>query len=93
MRSYYRVTKLDERRLRIYDPLGVHMDLFIGREKALLLDTGFGFADLAGIVRELTDTGETKRIAPGMEHADHGRGNQYVFFVRHIGNRISLCPG
>ena len=42
MGKYYRISQFSDSRYRIYDPLGVHMDLFIGKEKALLFDTGYG---------------------------------------------------
>ena len=43
MENYYRVTQIGTGRYRIYDPLGVFTDLFVGSEKALLWDTSYGF--------------------------------------------------
>ena len=73
MGTQYTVTPLKPGRFRIYDPLGVHMDLFVGSEKALLWDTGYGMGDLAGCVRELTQL--PLIIVNSHGHADHACGN------------------
>lgn len=73
MDQYYRVSQLAEGRYRIYDPLGVHMDLFTGTEKALLFDTGYGFVDLRDTIREITDLPLTVVNSHG--HMDHANGN------------------
>ena len=52
---------------------GVHMDLFIGSERALLLDTGNGYADLRKAVREVTALPLTVVNSHG--HLDHSCGN------------------
>ena len=73
MKSYYKVTELRPGRYRIYDPLGVHMDLFAGKEKALLLDTGFGLADLKSVVKQITDL--PLYVVNSHGHKDHACGN------------------
>lgn len=52
---------------------GVHMDLFVGTERALLFDTGNGYADLYKAVREVTKLPLTVVNSHG--HLDHSCGN------------------
>ena len=52
---------------------GVHMDLFVGKERALLLDTGNGYADLSKAVREMTRLPIIVVNSHG--HLDHSCGN------------------
>ena len=51
----------------------VFMTLLIGTERALLIDTGFGYGDLAGFIRTLTDLPLTVVCSHG--HVDHNGGN------------------
>ncbi len=39
----------------IYEPGDVHCTLIVGRERALLFDTGYGFCDIREAVSALTD--------------------------------------
>ncbi len=73
MENYYRVTKIGEGRYRIYDPMGVFTDLFVGSERALLWDTAYGFRDLRSVVRELTDL--PLYVVNSHGHIDHACGN------------------
>ena len=73
MESYYQVKRLTDRRIRIYDPLGVFMDLFIGQKKALLWDTGYGIVPVMGIIRELTSL--PLIVVNSHGHIDHAVGN------------------
>ncbi len=73
MENYYRVTKIGEGRFRIYDPMGVFTDLFVGSERALLWDTAYGFRDLRSVVRELTDL--PLYVVNSHGHIDHACGN------------------
>lgn len=73
METYYRVTQIGNGRYRIYDPLGVHTDLFVGRERALLWDTAYGFQDLRSVVKGLTDF--PLYIVNSHGHIDHACGN------------------
>lgn len=73
MNGYYRVNRIGNGRWRIYDPLGVHMDLFEGSEKALLLDTGYGMSDLYETVRQLTS--KPLYVVNSHGHVDHACGN------------------
>ena len=73
MRNYYRVTQIGTGRYRIYDPLDVFTDLFVGSKKALLWDTSYGFQDLRAVVRKLTDL--PLYIVNSHGHIDHACGN------------------
>lgn len=66
------------------DRMGMHMTLLTGREKALLVDTGYGFDDLKQAVRDLTSLPCTVVCTHG--HHDHACGN-FQF------DRVFLLPG
>ncbi len=52
---------------------GVHMDLLVGEHHALLFDTGYGFEDLHGLVRRITDL--PLYVVNSHGHVDHAAGN------------------
>ena len=56
----------------IADPMGVCCTLLAGRDRALLVDTGYGFEDLAAFVRTLTDRPLSVLLTHG--HHDHALG-------------------
>ena len=51
----------------------VFMTLLVGEEAALLVDTGYGYGDLPGVVRSITDKPLTVVNSHG--HSDHNGGN------------------
>lgn len=57
---------------RIHDPHDVLMYLVTGRDRALLVDTGYGVGDLATFVARLTDLPVTVALTHG--HIDHAFG-------------------
>lgn len=57
---------------RIIAPCGVCMYLVEGTQRAVLLDTGFGFGDLKGYVESLTDKPYVVLLSHG--HMDHAGG-------------------
>ncbi len=57
---------------QIRDPLGVHVTLLLGREKALLFDAGYGILDLHALIRRITDLPLTLVLSHG--HHDHALG-------------------
>ena len=73
MGDYYQVQRLTDRRIRIYDPLGVFIDLFIGKEKALLWDTGYGIVPVREVMEELTS--QPLIVVNSHGHIDHAAGN------------------
>lgn len=73
MRAYYSVTNYGENRYAITSGEGVSVYLLVGSEKALVIDTGYGFANL----REVVD-GLAKRpllVVNTHGHLDHVDGN------------------
>lgn len=67
------VNKIDDRTY-YFDQFDVHIYLFLGEEKALLTDTGFGcFPDLKEKVKEITDLPLMVMNSHG--HPDHCGGN------------------
>ena len=67
--TYYKPLKIAENIYHIYEPGNVYTTLIIGEEKALLIDTGYGFGDLAAFVRTLTDKPLEVVLTHG--HTDH----------------------
>lgn len=56
----------------ILDPLGVHLTLVLGGERALLFDTGYGALDLPAYLQTLTNLPLTVLLSHG--HHDHALG-------------------
>lgn len=72
-KSYYHVRTLKPGVHRITSAEGVYSDLFVGEERALLFDTGYGFGDLKSVVYGLTD--KPLVIVNSHGHLDHACGN------------------
>lgn len=68
----YYIKEIEPDIYRIYNS-GVHMDLIVGKEKALLFDTGHGFGDLNEAVRAVTDL--PLYVVNSHGHLDHACGN------------------
>ncbi len=71
--AYYEVNELLPEVFRIGSPEGVFMDLFVGEEKALLFDTGYGYGNLKDTVKKVT--GKPLYIVNSHGHLDHTCGN------------------
>ena len=71
--GYYKIHERGPGFYRIGSPEGVHSELLVGAEKALLLDTGFGIGNLPAAVAEVTDKPVTVINTHG--HPDHACGN------------------
>ncbi|WP_164860140.1 MBL fold metallo-hydrolase [Actinomyces wuliandei] len=65
-------TRVSRHVTRTHDPRDVHMHLVTGRQRALLVDTGYGVGDLAALVTSLTDLPLTVVLTHG--HIDHAFG-------------------
>ncbi len=88
--DYYQVSELLPGVYRIGSAESVFMDLFVGEEKALLFDTGYGFGNLKDTVRKITD--KPLMIVNSHGHIDHTCGNfQFEETVYIHENDIALC--
>ncbi len=81
LRKTYRVRKLMEGVYGISSS-GVVCYLIIGKEKACVVDTAYGFADLKALVEEITDLPLVVFNSHG--HIDHTGGNFYFDTPVHI---------
>lgn len=73
MSKYYQFLPLKENVYRITSAEGVFFELLVGREKAMLIDTGYGFGDIKAAVREITN--KPLVIVNTHGHVDHTSGN------------------
>ncbi len=71
--TYYEFIEVRPNVYRINSPENVFMDLFVGKEKALLFDTGYGYDDLTAAIREKTDL--PLIVVNSHGHPDHACGN------------------
>ena len=72
LESIYTLRELEPGIFRIGNS-GVFMDLIVGAKRALLFDTGYGFGDLKGLVRQITD--KPLIVVNSHGHVDHACGN------------------
>lgn len=73
MSAYYTHLEISPGLYQIWEPSGVGCTLITGAQWALLIDTGYGFDDLSGYVKALTDLPLTLINTHG--HLDHAGGN------------------
>ena len=73
MNTYYTHMEAAPGLFQIWEPANVGCTLITGAQRALLIDTGYGFDDLAGYVGTLTDLPLTLLNTHG--HLDHAGGN------------------
>lgn len=84
--NYFKTIEIAKGIFHIYEPGGVYTTLIIGEERALLIDTGYGFGNLAGFVRTLTYKPLEVVLTHG--HTDHC-GGHYQFSSVHM-NRMDM---
>ena len=72
MKSFFKSKKVSDSITRIYGATGECMYLAVGKEQALLVDTGTGIGDLKGYVASITDKPLTVAMTHG--HVDHVQG-------------------
>ena len=75
MNNYYIPHLIGENIYHIYEPGGVYTTLIIGNEKALLIDTGYGYGNLREAVARLTDL--PLIVANTHGHFDHVGGKYH----------------
>lgn len=75
MEGYFEIIPIKENVYHIYEPGDVGSTLVIGEEQALLVDTGYGFADIRKVVENLTD--KPLLVVNTHGHTDHSGGNRY----------------
>jgi len=71
--EYYQITQIKPDIYRITSPEFVFMELLVGTDRALLIDTGYGFGDLRSTVKSITD--KPLYIVNTHGHVDHTCGN------------------
>ncbi len=90
MKEFYQAEEVLPKVYRIGSGENVFEFLFVGEQRALLFDTGFGFGDLAGRVREITDL--PLYIVNSHGHLDHVCGNfQFQEQIYISAKDIELC--
>jgi glyoxylase-like metal-dependent hydrolase (beta-lactamase superfamily II) len=75
--KWFDVYRLDDDLFAIYEPGQYELVisyLIVGRERALLFDTGLGIGDIRAVVEQLTDKGVV--VLNSHSHYDHIGGNQ-----------------
>jgi len=73
MSEFYRVQEIKKNIYRIDSDEQVFMDLFVGTDKALLYDTGYGLGNLEETVKKIT--GLPLIVVNSHGHMDHTGGN------------------
>ena len=73
MQNFYKIIPLKDDVYRITSLENVFMELLVGTDKALLIDTGYGFGHLKETVRSITD--KPLYIVNTHGHVDHTCGN------------------
>ena len=71
--SYFTVYKHDDDLYQIKDALGSLITLLLGKEKALVLDTGYGIGNIYGEIRKITSL--PLLVIDSHGHMDHTGGN------------------
>lgn len=73
MSEFYKLIKVKENVYRITSVENVFCELLVGTEKAMLIDTGYGFGNLEEVVRNVTE--KPLIIVNTHGHVDHTSGN------------------
>ena len=75
MKDFYEIIPIKDNIYHIYEKGDVGCTLILGTEKAMLIDTGFGFEDLRPTIDSLTNLPLIVVNTHG--HTDHAGGNRY----------------
>lgn len=91
MEEYYHVINPLKNLYRITSQEGSYSDLIVGKEKAALIDTGYGIGDLPEVIASITKLPLTILISHC--HCDHIGGNSLFHQPIHMGEEdIPTCP-
>lgn len=89
MNNYFTTFKINDHIYQIKEKMGVLMTLVIGKEKALLIDTGYGLYNIREYISQITNLPIIVVASHG--HMDHTGGN-YLFDEIYIDSKdIDLC--
>ena len=89
-KDYYELIPIMEGVWRLYSPEDVRMELIVGRDHALLLDTGYGYGDISAAVQKVTD--KPLIVVNSHGHVDHACGNCQFDLPIHIHPKdMALC--
>ena len=75
-KDYFKIFKLKDDIYRIYEPRNNYTTVVLGREKALVIDNGYGFGNVRKVIESITDLPLVMINTHG--HLDHAGGN-YLF--------------
>lgn len=90
MSDFYQTIRLKENVYRISSIENVFCYLLVGRDKAMLIDTGYGFGDLKSVIKAITD--KPLYIVNTHGHVDHTSGNCQFDECIHISpDDMELC--
>ena len=90
MSDYYEIIPQEPGHYRITSKEAVFMDLFVGGEKALLVDTGYGYGNLKDEVKKITNL--PLIIVNSHGHLDHSCGNYQFEETIYIHEKdVALC--
>jgi glyoxylase-like metal-dependent hydrolase (beta-lactamase superfamily II) len=70
-----KIIKINDSIHHIYESLGVYCTLIVGSKAALLIDTGFGFSDISGKIKTITNL--PIKVINTHGHVDHIQGNKF----------------
>ena len=84
--DYYSINEIAKDIYRLTSLENVFFDLIVGSERALLIDTGYGFGNVKGLIRSITD--KPLIIANTHGHVDHTCGNYQFAEDIYISNVI-----
>lgn len=88
--DFYKTINVTEDVYRISSVENVFCELLVGKDKALLIDTGFAFGDLKSVVKKITN--KPLIIVNTHGHVDHTCGNCQFEEVIHISEKdMNLC--
>lgn len=80
-KDYFKVIKMENDIYRICEPQNIYTTVILGKEKALVIDTGHGFGNVRKVIEEITDL--PLIVVNTHSHLDHVGGN-YNFDEVHI---------